>query len=104
MQNFIGNDGKFGKISEKHKRIPRGRQFRGIFLNQKVNIRSAEQYGTMAVTTSSEENISYRTNWIKQHWGSSLLDFWDDFSEDGMLEERLPTGEYISNGLTGDKA
>ncbi|MDE2747946.1 MAG: GH116 family glycosyl-hydrolase [Chloroflexota bacterium] len=35
-----------------------------------------------------EDGITHRTAWANYSWGDSLLDFWDDFSEDGRLEER----------------
>jgi len=42
----------------------------------------------MALTTTAEAGVSYRTAWIQEGWGTSLLDFWDDFSDDGKLDER----------------
>jgi len=66
----------------------------------------AEQWGTIALTTTTEtgvspvrsktatsNGVSYRTAWIIQGWGSSALDFWDDFSDDGKLNERKATTE-----------
>jgi len=40
------------------------------------------------LTTTSSTGVSYRTAWIRQGWGSSVLDFWDDLSDDGELQER----------------
>jgi uncharacterized protein (DUF608 family) len=37
-----------------------------------------------------EGHVSYRTAWAQRNWGDSLLDYWDDFSADGQLEERDP--------------
>ena len=93
MQNFIGDDGHFGVASEGLNEYREEDELRGIFLRSDGVDSDAEQWGTIAVTTTSDGDITYRTNWKKQHWGSSLLDFWDDFSEDGMLEERPSTGE-----------
>jgi non-lysosomal glucosylceramidase len=93
MQNFIGDDGNFGVTSEGMNKYRANDKLRGIFLQSDGVDHDAEQWGSIAVTTTSDENVTYRTNWKKQHWGSSLLDFWDDFSEDGMLEERPATGE-----------
>ena len=33
-------------------------------------------------------SISHRTAWADVTWGDSLLDFWDDFSADGAVDER----------------
>ncbi len=40
----------------------------------------------------TEGGITHRTAWAKLTWGDSLLDFWDDFSADGKLEERERDG------------
>jgi len=93
IQNFIGDDGKFGIAALNKNEYREGQNLRGIFLTSEGVDKEAEQWGTIAITTTSNENITYRTSWKKQHWGSSLLDFWDDFSEDGMLDERPATGE-----------
>ena len=93
IQNFIGDDGRFGLAASNRNEYREDRDLKGIFLYTESVDTASEQWGTMAVTTTAEGNISYRTSWKKQHWGSSILDFWDDFSLDGMLEERPATGE-----------
>lgn len=93
MQNFIGDDGKFGVAKGNVNDFTDEANFKGIFFSSESVDKSEEQWGTMALVTSSVENVTYRTNWKKQHWGSSILDFWDDFSQDGELEERSSTGE-----------
>jgi uncharacterized protein (DUF608 family) len=93
MQNFIGDDGRFG-VADRNRNLFREDQgLKGIFLVSESGDTASEQWGTLAVTTTSVEKVSYRTSWKRQHWGSSVLDFWDDFSEDGMLEERPATDE-----------
>jgi uncharacterized protein (DUF608 family) len=52
-----------------------------------------EQWGTLALATTSAETISYRTAWVKQRWGTALLDFWEDFREGGELQERGPESD-----------
>ncbi len=49
-------------------------------------------WGTMALTTTAREGISCRTAWKKARWGTTLLDFWDEFSTTGELTER-PSGD-----------
>ena len=53
---------------------------------------TAISYGTMALTTTAKTGITYRTAWKKAGWGTSLLDFWDDFTADGRVEERPGEG------------
>ena len=52
----------------------------------------SEFYGTLALSTSAD-SVSYRTAWPKLSWGNTLLDYWDDFSTDGVLQERVLAGE-----------
>ncbi len=102
MQNFIGEDGTAGTARDnvneyRESPIPvgsgPGAGLRGIFFSSLGVDPGSEQWGTMAVTTSQDGEVTQRTGWRKVDWGASLLDFWDDFSADGLLEERQPSGE-----------
>ena len=93
MQNFIGDDGAFGEALGNKNEFREEDEFKGIYFSSGKVDMEKEQWGTIALTTSSDGEVTFRTNWKRQHWGSSVLDFWDDFSEDGLLEERPPTGE-----------
>jgi non-lysosomal glucosylceramidase len=99
MPNFIGMDGSGstkdwkgdlvivgGKANSNEFR--EGRNVRGIFMRSEGVVPRAQQWGTMALTTTAEAGVSYRAAWIQEGWGTSLLDFWDDFSDDGKLDER----------------
>ena len=104
IPNFIGIDGSGntkdwkgdlvavgGKANRNHFR--KGQNVQGIFMDSEGVAPRAEQWGTIALTTTAKTDVSYRTNWIRQGWGSSALDFWDDFSDDGKLQERKATAE-----------
>jgi len=104
LTNFIGEDGLNGRVDWKGDFIPTGsagniNKFResesvkGIYMYSEGVDKESEQWGTMALTTNAKEGISCRTNWLPNVWGSSLLDFWDDFSEDGILEKRKQNNE-----------
>lgn len=41
-------------------------------------------YGTMAVATLAEQ-ITWRTRWERAGWWDDVQNFWDDFSDDGLL-------------------
>jgi non-lysosomal glucosylceramidase len=41
-------------------------------------------YGTMAVATPAEQ-VTWRTRWERAGWWDDVQNFWDDFSEDGLL-------------------
>ncbi|BCM89766.1 hypothetical protein IAD21_01613 [Abditibacteriota bacterium] len=46
-------------------------------------------YGTFALGLLEDSvKTTHRTSWVNRSWGDTLLDFWDDFSSDGQLEER----------------
>jgi non-lysosomal glucosylceramidase len=60
----------------------------GIFMRSEGVDPRAEQWGTIALSATSEEGVSFRTAWAELSWGDALLDFWDDFGSDGQLTER----------------
>ncbi|MCL4505298.1 MAG: non-lysosomal glucosylceramidase [Chloroflexi bacterium] len=97
LENFIGSDGSNGKPSKNENvavegSTTDGAQLRGLLLrSQGVDI-CAEQWGTMALCTPSQGDVTYRTAWADLSWGDSLLDYWDDFSGDGRLENRESPG------------
>jgi len=105
MPNFIGIDGS-GKTKDwkgdlvavggkaNQNEFRKGQNVQGIFMNSKGVAQRAEQWGTIALTTAARRRrVSYRTSWTRDRWGGSPLDFWDDFSADGKLQERKATGE-----------
>ncbi|NUO34890.1 MAG: hypothetical protein HOQ27_07460, partial [Dermatophilaceae bacterium] len=62
---------------------------------------TAESWGTLAVALLGVAPTSVRAAWAKRSWGDSLLDFWQDFSDDGLLDEpdlpaRVPTGSLTT--------
>jgi len=103
MPNFIGIDGSGNTKDWKgdivsvggranRNQFRKGSAIQGIFMESQGVAQRAEQWGTIALATTAE-GVSYRTAWAREAWGSSILDFWDDFSKDGKLEERPATGE-----------
>jgi non-lysosomal glucosylceramidase len=56
--------------------------------------------GTVALAALGEGSSSVREAWARLSWGDALLDFWDDFSADGQLDQptdpgRVPTGSLV---------
>jgi len=91
MQNFIGEDGSAGLAIKNQNTYRQENGLEGIFFHSIGVDSTSEQWGTMALSTSGVDGlVSFRTHWKPQRWGSSVLDFWDDFSADGILEERPP--------------
>ena len=86
LENFVGTDGFYGEPSNNTNEF-RDDGVRGIFMQGGDVPVNSEQWGTVALTTSATD-VSHRTAWPILSWGDSLLDFWDDFSDDGRLEPR----------------
>ena len=101
IRNFIGKDGRESTLNWKGDYIPTGakenkneyrsnNKLSGIYMYSDGVDKESPAWGTMALTTPLEENgkITYRTSSGKNRWGNALLDFWDDFSSDGLLTEK----------------
>ena len=63
-------------------------EWAGVFLGSKGVPQYDVAYGSMAIATDARKGVTYRTDWAHLSWGDVLLDFWDDFSADGRLENR----------------
>ena len=65
------------------------KSFLGYICIQRVD-KNSPAWGTIALTSPVEKDakITYRTSSSENSWGNSLLDFWDDFSSEGMLTEK----------------
>ncbi len=87
LANFIGTDGKYGEPKRNVNRWRVGNGLRGLDMRSDGVATDAEQWGDQTVTA--------RTAWHDIPWGDALLDFWDDFSADGELDDR-PTGDADS--------
>lgn len=99
IRNFIGKDGSLFRTDWKGDYIPTGSkenrnnyrktdQLQGIyFYSDSVNP-DDPAWGTMALVTQAKEGVTYRTSSKADSWNNGILNFWDDFSEDGTLTER----------------
>ncbi|MEW6355925.1 MAG: GH116 family glycosyl-hydrolase [Planctomycetota bacterium] len=88
VRNFIGHDGAGGSSRGNFNTFQKGSKIQGIFMQSEGVDHAAEQFGTMALTTTAKSGVTYRTAWANVTWGDSLLDFWDDFSANGKLTDR----------------
>jgi len=96
VQNFIGNDGTTTaakKNVNKFRTTGKPIELQGIFMSSEGVEPTAETFGTMALVALARNGVSYRTAWAALSWGDSLLDYWDDLSEDGRLEDREASGD-----------
>ena len=88
MQNFIGNDGTESKAKDNRNSYRNETGIRGIYMTSDGVDKNLDQWGTISLSTPSKGEVTYRTAWLPERWGSSMLDFWDDLSADGKLENR----------------
>ncbi|WP_430934655.1 GH116 family glycosyl-hydrolase [Saccharicrinis sp. 156] len=96
IPNFIGTDGWGGSAEGNKNTFRKESTFTGIFMENENKDTLNGKWGTMALVTPETEGISYRTQWHSDfRWNGSLINFWDDFNDDGMLEEQK--GKYQGN-------
>ena len=99
MHNFVGRDGSKTQTSWKGEREPlgtlrnrnqfrRGTGFSGIYMDSQGVDQADPAWGSIALTTNEAQGLSYRTSSVTNAWENALLDFWDDFSDDGRLTEK----------------
>ncbi|WP_299668363.1 GH116 family glycosyl-hydrolase [uncultured Polaribacter sp.] len=101
IQNFIGTDGFKGKPKKNVISFRDDNDIKGLYYTSKGVDKKSHQWGTMSLVSLNEGKTTYRTNWIPVKWGDATLDFWDDFSADGLLENRENT---ITDAPTGTLA
>ncbi|HZX07825.1 GH116 family glycosyl-hydrolase [Kribbella sp.] len=97
VQNFIGRDGTTDVAAGNYNQTADGGTgpvggepvlTQGVLLRSRGVDPSAEQFGSVALGVLDGVDVSRRTGWADRTWGDSLLDFWDDFTADGRLDER----------------
>ncbi len=98
LNNFIGADGTSGAPKDNRNAYREADGLAGILMESAGVDRDAPQWGTLALSTPQRAGITQRTAWANYTWGDSLLDFWDDFSDDGHLDERERAGKDDPTG------
>jgi non-lysosomal glucosylceramidase len=99
MRNFIGMDGSKTWRDWKGDLVPTGAKknvntyretsrLKGIFMSSDSVDRNDDAWGTIALTTPDREHVSYRRSSTSNDWENATLDFWDDFSADGVLTDK----------------
>ncbi len=99
LPNFIGNNGTLTLAKGNRNAYREGRFVRGLLMSSEGVDPAAESWGTIALTTPVSEACSFRTSWLKDVWGTPLLDLWDDLADDGILTERAASGDMPRGSL-----
>ncbi len=93
IRNFIGRDGVKDAVRNNVNEYRSEGGLSGIYFYSNGVPNDHQAWGTIALTTCAEEGVTYRTSSKRNDWNQAILNFWDDFSADGMLTEREPSGE-----------
>jgi len=111
IPNYIGVDGWTGAPKGNYNDYRESNDIKGLYMYSEGVDKEDVNWGTMALTTASEAEVSYRTSWAKLGWNWTFREFWDDFIADGKLtdhpertriEKADKTIGFIGNEL-GDK-
>jgi len=98
LRNFIGCDGSKrrntwyndptvpdGALSNRNEAVEAD-GLRGVFLTSAGVDRRDAAWGTIALVTDSEGEVSRRLDTMPNDWAHSILDLWEDFAEDGVFD------------------
>ena len=102
IRNFIGKDGSEVVRDWKGDEIPLGAShnvnsyrdsgsLKGIYFSSDGVDRESPAWGNFSLSTDSDGEISYRTFTVDNAWSNSMLNFWDDFSDDGLISNPEPS-------------
>ena len=75
-----------GNVNELRPAASDGLPLSGLFMRSERVIARTPQDGTMALVALSRE-ATWRRSWGPNHWNRHILSFWDDFSDDGCLDD-----------------
>jgi non-lysosomal glucosylceramidase len=104
LPNFVGNDGSATLANGNRNVYRHDAGLQGIFMVSDSVAKDAEQWGSIALSTPDEGSITYRTSWVAERWGTALLDFWDDLTDDGRIAERTSTSRTPWGSLAVGKS
>ena len=96
LPNYIGIDPAHPNGAKANRtEFTQGAHVQGLYMESTGVDPQAEAWGSLALTVvDPEEPLTWRTRWRHQTdphaWGNALLDFWDDLSADGALQECPP--------------
>ena len=111
IRNFVGKDSQKYKLDWKGDRTPSGNvdnvnEYRegsgltGIYFRGEGLAEDDPAAGNFCLCTDCGPQVTYRTYSTDDKWNNSVLNFWDDFSADGLISN--PEAGAIS-GIGGDK-
>lgn len=98
IRNFVGKDGREAVTDWKGDFIPRGVKdnrneyresvssgLKGLYFYSEGVDEKNPAWGNLTLATDSDKQVTYRTCSVDNAWANAILNFWDDFSEDGLI-------------------
>ena len=96
IRNFIGKDGQDYRLDWKGDRIPVGADHnkneyreaghvKGIYYSTEGVDPEDKAWGNFCLSTDSPGKVTFRTFTVDNNWSNAMLNFWDDFSDDGLI-------------------
>ncbi len=75
-----------GNVNELRRATTSGLPLQGLLMRSQRVVPRTPQDGTLALVALGGEATS-RRSWGSRHWNRHILNFWEDFSEDGRLDD-----------------
>ena len=97
VPNYIGVDGWGGEPKGNRNEFRSADGLNGIYMYSEGVHPEDVNWGTMALTTTASEQVSYRTSWARLAWNWTFREFWDDFIADGELTDHPDSAEPVGN-------
>jgi non-lysosomal glucosylceramidase len=102
MANMLGND-KYhkhefftGSDSKLENKLIKEKRLKGIYYTASDISKDSLQFGNMTLATT-ENNITSKPNWLQSGGVDGIEDFWEDFYDDGNLEDISGTNALKSD-------
>lgn len=99
IKNIVGMAPAREIVGWKSDLVPRGAKGNRNLLKSDANITgiymisegmdsTSENWGTMAIAYLGSDKVTTTTEWPSKSWNGDMLEYWDDFSSDGILSEK----------------
>ncbi len=90
MPNFIGFDGsepEMPDVWQNRNTCRNSGKTAGLLMTPENVDPNHPAWGSIALATVGQDDLTHRTVWPHLSWGNTILNFWDDLSGDGALDE-----------------
>ncbi|WP_372799266.1 GH116 family glycosyl-hydrolase, partial [Pontiella sp.] len=109
LPNYIGDEngcspvpheaGGFAGARGNRNELREAAGLKGIFMHAPELPADCRHKGDISLSTLSDGTVTSRTAWKDMGWGGTKLDFWQDFTEDGRIEERTSVSDRPAASL-----